>query len=760
MGCCDEEIDLTQAGTQGPTGPAGPTGATGAAGANGTNGIDGKDGSIFTTSSLNSLLIGVGTKSFTVEVGLAYIPGQTVMLSYDSTNYMVGTVTTYNAFTGAIVLDITSVVGAGTYGTWNVSLGGIQGLTGPAGPAGTNGTNGATGATGPAGPAGATGPAGPTGATGPQGPGGTGSVGPTGPQGPTGATGPQGPVGPAGLNWRGSWSALATYAADDAVGFGGASYFAVNAVGPSASNPTVDTFNWALLAAQGATGPTGSTGATGATGAAGATGLTGPTGATGPAGPTGATGATGPQGPIGLTGPTGPAGPTGPQGPAGSGGSGGTYTYNINITGGYNMITNYGDGTNQVGNSNVSRRLNSLGYNNASAAIQWPLTATEWGGIDAANTEYDEVCIQEAFLTMEVTKFRSLYAGAGLFFVHRGGIIFPQYGKIQSTSAAYNSEFHDSKTFIIDFQGANVHPKIPSWNSANGVFKSRIPANNAEAQFALKWKFKICNLKIQGNGRIGTALLFRTAKKLQLENVHVDDFDICIEARFALSSSYFNCTVENFATFGFHINLGDFGFGDPCSQYGHQSHFKNCSTSGTDANSIGMKIRGGDTCSVRDCNFEGPEQLAAFYWDQAACPVAKHLVIDNIRVEMGSNPFGPPYPFYADSIFKLRGSDFYNCEISNIYIQSAVNVSPRGNLINLETPSGQANLVSIRNVNYSGTGDEYGLKCTTAPFRLDLYNVQLPGNPQTSADVVGFPNIWAAGSVIPAANKVRIFPKL
>ncbi|HNQ21379.1 MAG TPA: hypothetical protein PKI46_09990, partial [Bacteroidales bacterium] len=350
--------------------------------------------------------------------------------------------------------------------------------------------------------------------------------------------------------------------------------------------------------------------------------------------------------------------PVGPAGPAGSGG--GTYTYNINITGGYNLITNYGDGTNQVGNSNTSRRLNSLGYNNASAAIQWPLTATEWGGIDAANTEYDEVCIQEAFLTMEITKFRSLYAGAGLFFVHRGGIIFPQYFK--SGPSSFISEFHDSKAFVIDFQGANIHCKIPSWNSANGVFKSRIPANNAEAQFALSYIFKICNLKIQGNGRIGTAILFRTSKKLQLENVHVGDFDTCIETRFALSSSYFNCTVENFATYGFHINSGDFGFGDACVQYNHQSHFKNCSTSGTDAASIGMYIRRGDTCSVRDCNFEGPEQLAAFYWDQATCPVAKHLIIDNVRVEMGSGG----YPFYADSIFKLRGGNFYNCDISNI----------------------------------------------------------------------------------------------
>ena len=88
---------------------------------------------------------------------------------------------------------------------------------------------------------------------------GSGSVGPTGPQGPIGPQGVPGPVGPAGLNWQGLWSALTTYADNDAVSFGGASYFCYNplGVGPSALDPTVDLANWALLASQGAIGPQG-----------------------------------------------------------------------------------------------------------------------------------------------------------------------------------------------------------------------------------------------------------------------------------------------------------------------------------------------------------------------------------------------------------------------------------------------------------------------------------------------------------------------
>ena len=129
-----------------------------------------------------------------------------------------------------------------------------------------------------------------SGAAGPQGP-----EGPAGAEGPAGETGPQGiqgvagPVGPAGLNWQGSWVSGNSYVADDAVGYGGASYFCILATSGT-TNPSVDTTHWALLASQGAVGPQGPTGATG---------VAGPTGPQGPQGVAGATGATGPQGPAG-----------------------------------------------------------------------------------------------------------------------------------------------------------------------------------------------------------------------------------------------------------------------------------------------------------------------------------------------------------------------------------------------------------------------------------------------------------------------------
>jgi hypothetical protein len=101
--------------------------------------------------------------------------------------------------------------------------------------------------------------------------------GPQGPQGPTGAQGVQGnagtpgAVGPAGLEWEGTWNKNNSYIENDAVSYGGASYFCILDVPGSIlnDNPTVDTTHWALLAAQGAQGIQGVQGPTGSQGPAG-----------------------------------------------------------------------------------------------------------------------------------------------------------------------------------------------------------------------------------------------------------------------------------------------------------------------------------------------------------------------------------------------------------------------------------------------------------------------------------------------------------
>lgn len=204
----------------------------------------------------------------------------------------------------------------GVWQPWGTGGSGSSGPTGPAGASGPSGPSGA-GATGPSGPTGttgatgpgvgATGPTGATGASGPSGPSGaagtngtngsngaagaSGASGPTGATGATGASGASGPSGASGatgtagtsVNWQGTYSAGTTYALDDGVSDGTASYVSLsngNIGHTPASSPTF----WQLIAQQGAQGASGPSGASGAAGASGASGPSGPSGANGTSG--------------------------------------------------------------------------------------------------------------------------------------------------------------------------------------------------------------------------------------------------------------------------------------------------------------------------------------------------------------------------------------------------------------------------------------------------------------------------------------------
>src|SRR5450631_3307456 len=207
-----------------------------------------------------------------------------------------------------------------------IVLNGPAGVQGPQGPTGATGHAGSAGANGAQGPQGSTGAAGANGAQGPQGlTGAKGDTGSAGTMGPIGLVGPQGPAGTngtngAGFTFRNAFSSSTAYATNDVVTFNGSTYVAIEANGPSNSNPDVNPA-WTLMAQQGSTGAAGPAGSAGATGPQGPQGLIGTAGPVGPQGPAGSAGTNGAQGPQGFTGPQGLQGATGPQGPAGSAGA-------------------------------------------------------------------------------------------------------------------------------------------------------------------------------------------------------------------------------------------------------------------------------------------------------------------------------------------------------------------------------------------------------------------------------------------------------
>jgi hypothetical protein len=116
----------------------------------------------------------------------------------------------------------------------------------------------------PAGPTGPQGPTGPVGAKGEKG-----DTGAAGPQGPAGAQGTTGPQGARGMSFKGGWSGLMSYAADDAVLHAGSAWLAKR------GNTNVSPFEgevWTMLVSKGDQG------------IMGLTGPQGPRGETGPSG--------------------------------------------------------------------------------------------------------------------------------------------------------------------------------------------------------------------------------------------------------------------------------------------------------------------------------------------------------------------------------------------------------------------------------------------------------------------------------------------
>ena len=76
------------------------------------------------SASTTSLAIGTGSKSLTVDTSKSYAVGMSVKIANDSSNWMHGTVTSYNSGTGALVVNVDLVSGSGTYTAWTVTQSG------------------------------------------------------------------------------------------------------------------------------------------------------------------------------------------------------------------------------------------------------------------------------------------------------------------------------------------------------------------------------------------------------------------------------------------------------------------------------------------------------------------------------------------------------------------------------------------------------------------------------------------------------------
>lgn len=75
-----------------------------------------------TTTSVSSVLIGTGSKTFAVAAGLGYVIGMSVTIANTATpvNRMYGTVTSYVGT--SLVVNVTTIGGSGTFAAWTIAL--------------------------------------------------------------------------------------------------------------------------------------------------------------------------------------------------------------------------------------------------------------------------------------------------------------------------------------------------------------------------------------------------------------------------------------------------------------------------------------------------------------------------------------------------------------------------------------------------------------------------------------------------------------
>lgn len=136
-------------GDNGLNGDNGTSGTSGTEGTSGTSGIDGTSGTsgisrFYLTSVSGNVNYTLGIQSVYVDAERAYSAGDYIIVFYDSSNYMISKVNSYNILDGFLQFDSVKIIGAGGVinGTHTVNLTGYPADNGSSGTSGTSGAEG------------------------------------------------------------------------------------------------------------------------------------------------------------------------------------------------------------------------------------------------------------------------------------------------------------------------------------------------------------------------------------------------------------------------------------------------------------------------------------------------------------------------------------------------------------------------------------------------------------------------------------------
>lgn len=79
-------------------------------------------GQSITATSTTSLTVATGAQPLAIGTDKGFVPGMAISVAYTTTptTRMLGNVTSYDPLTGALVVNVTSVTGSGTYAAWSI----------------------------------------------------------------------------------------------------------------------------------------------------------------------------------------------------------------------------------------------------------------------------------------------------------------------------------------------------------------------------------------------------------------------------------------------------------------------------------------------------------------------------------------------------------------------------------------------------------------------------------------------------------------
>lgn len=360
--------------------------------------------------------------------------------------------------------------------------------------------------------------------------------------------------------------------------------------------------------------------------------------------------------------------------------------------------------------------------------------------VTISNYNSDDLAIQIAFWTMEMTGYRSCMFNPNKYYI-KSSHYLPRSGT--------SPQVADKQLFGIEGRSSEV-----ILLTAGITFMDRYPANQTDAETLIHGNFRIENFVITKSGAIADTrgLRLTCTYNSQLSNIVCKTLSIGIEARWSMDATITGCESNSCTTAGIIIDKGDW---DGATYSNSQSNcveingYRDFGANGTYA----IYIADASNVTVNRPILEGNGGMWGLFVDTRASPLVKEFECNNLY---GETEYDSAAIFLraADGVytfnrtfFRSGGATPYNF----IYVSAAANSYPQINLYNVPYWDTGARLVQR---NYASG---------TTNWCWDVQNVNKAGL-NTAADFINpANNIFSTtltGTVIPASNRVRVIPKI